>query len=156
MGMKAWYKVIWVMLLGSSLLMFSSCGKDDPEKIAKKDREKILKYLADNDLEAIEHDSGLFYIIQNEGSGSNPTRTSYINITYTGTLLNGKVFDVGYEYRTYLYNTVLGWQIGIPLFKRGGKGMLFIPSGMAYGEYPRMGIPANSVLVFEIELIDFL
>lgn len=153
--MRNWYKIIWLILFGATLFAFAACGKDDPEKIAQKDREKILEYLAENDLEAIEHESGIFYIIENEGSGGSPKVSSWVSVSYTGTLLNGKVFDTRTEYTTYLYSLVLGWQIGLPLFKKGGKGMLFIPSGMAYGEYARMGIPANSVLIFEIELIDF-
>lgn len=139
----------------SVAILFTACGKDSPEKILAKDKEKIVEYLKDKGLEATEHESGVFYLIEKEGSGGKPTVASYINITYKGYLLNGKVFDGGNESRMYLYNTILGWQVGIPLFKKGSTGKLFIPSGLGYGEYPRSGIPANSVLIFDIELIDY-
>lgn len=138
------------------LFVWAACGKDDPEKIAERDREKILKYIRENDIDAIEHESGVFYQITREGTGAHPTINSMVKITYTGKLLDGKVFDSGYSWSTYLRNTILGWQIGIPLFKRGGAGILIVPSGLGYGEWPRANIPGNSVLVFEIELEDFI
>ena len=138
------------------LLISVACGKDDPDRIAEKDREKILDYIQENDIDAIEHDSGVFYQITREGSGGHPTRNSMVRISYTGTLLNGKVFDSRNSWSTYLYNTILGWQYGIPLFKRGGAGILIVPSGLGYGEWPRMNIPAHSILIFEIELEDFI
>lgn len=154
--MKQFLKGSKLTLVVICLILLGACGKDSPEKIAEKDREKIIKYLEENDIQAIEHDSGLFYTIENPGSGDSPKLTSYLNISYTGYFLNGKVFDGGTAERMYLQSAILGWQIGIPLFKKGGKGMLFVPSGMAYGEaLYNYAIPAHSVLIFEIELIDF-
>jgi FKBP-type peptidyl-prolyl cis-trans isomerase FkpA len=149
---KLIYKGFAILIL---FLVFTACGKDDPEKIAAKDREKILEYIDDHDIDATEHESGVFYQITREGTGGHPTINSIINISYKGYLLNGKVFDESSSWSTYLYNTILGWQVGIPLFKRGGAGILIVPSGLGYGEWPRTNIPANSVLVFEIELVDF-
>ena len=136
-------------------LFLLGCGKDDPERILAKDREKILKYIADNNLNAQEHSTGIFYVIETQGSGSFPRANSVVVINYTGYLLNGKVFDSNHEIALSLSHTILGWQYGIPLFQRGSKGKLLIPSGLGYGEFPRPGIPANSVLIFDIELIDF-
>ncbi|MFO7998625.1 MAG: FKBP-type peptidyl-prolyl cis-trans isomerase [Bacteroidales bacterium] len=143
------------ILFFSSLLIFSGCGKDDPEKIAEKDREKILEYIAEEGLDAQEHESGIFYVIEIEGAGGHPTANSRVKINYTGKLLDGDVFDSNYGASMNLYSTIQGWQIGIPLFKKGGKGILIIPSGLGYGQYPQMGIPANSILVFDIELVDY-
>jgi FKBP-type peptidyl-prolyl cis-trans isomerase FkpA len=155
-AMKQFVKGSRLALVLICLIFLGACGKDSPEKIAKKDREKIIKYLEENDIQATEHESGLFYAIENPGSGDSPSLTSYLNITYSGYFLNGKVFDGGYEQRMYLQSTILGWQIGVPLFKKGGKGKLFIPSGMGYGEaLYNYRIPAHSVLIFDIELIDF-
>ena len=152
------FKVLTAMAL---FVVFSGCGKDDPEKIAEKDRETILKYLRDNEIEATEHDSGIFFNITREGSGGYPTIASTVQITYVGTILggkqDGKVFDTGFSSSLRLQNTIRGWQFGIPLFNRGSKGFLIIPSGLAYGQYPPyfMGIPQNAILIFEIELEDF-
>jgi FKBP-type peptidyl-prolyl cis-trans isomerase len=51
---------------------------------------------------------------------------------------------------------ISGWTEGIPKFKEGGVGKLFLPSALAYGEQGTNGIPSNSVLVFDIHLIDVL
>lgn len=136
-------------------LLVVSCGKDDPEKIAEKDREKILEYIAEHGIDAIEHESGVFYYIESQGSDAYPQRTSVVRMKYTGTLLDGDVFDGPNTTSLDLRSTILGWQYGIPLFSKGSSGILLIPSGLGYGQYPQLGIPANSVLKFDIEIIDF-
>jgi FKBP-type peptidyl-prolyl cis-trans isomerase FkpA len=144
-----------LLTIMAAMLIFSACSKDDPEMQLARDREKILEYIAKNDLDAHEHESGIFYVMEVEGSGGHPPATATVVINYTGRLLNETVFDVANNAYIYLPGTIEGWREGIPLFKRGGKGMLLIPSGLAYGPYPRPSIPANSVLIFDIELIDF-
>lgn len=155
--MGSGYKnLVFKVLFGAfCFLLPLACGKDNPEKIAIKDREKIVEYLEKNNMQAIEDDSGIFYIIDKEGSGDHPKLQSRIKVSYTGMLLDGKVFDARSGYETYLYQMIQGWRIAVPKLKRGGSGTFFIPSGLGYGIYPTMGIPANSVLKFEIELIDF-
>ncbi|MBK8706215.1 MAG: FKBP-type peptidyl-prolyl cis-trans isomerase [Saprospiraceae bacterium] len=49
---------------------------------------------------------------------------------------------------------IKGWQIGLPLLKEGGRGTFFLPSELGYGDNPRPGIPANAVLIFDIDLVD--
>jgi FKBP-type peptidyl-prolyl cis-trans isomerase FkpA len=140
-----------------AVLLLAGCGKDDPERIAEKDREKILEYINEHGLNAQEHESGVFYVIEKEGSGGHPTANSVVKLNYTGKLLDDeeKVFDSGFGSTLRLMNTIQGWQHGIPMFKKGGEGLLFIPSGLGYGQWPTGSIPANSILIFEIELIDF-
>ncbi len=137
------------------VLLLTSCGKDDPDLIAEKDRKKILDYIEKHELEAQEHPSGIFYVVEREGSGNHPKENSVVKITYTGTLLNGDLFDAGYERNLYLGGVIQGFRDGIMQFRRGGKGLILIPSGLGYGQYARQGIPRNSVLLFEIEIIDF-
>ena len=132
-----------------------SCGSDDPERQAEKDREKILEYIAEHDLDAHELESGVFYVIEEEGSGSFPTEMSTVIINYTGNLLNGDEFGAGNGQTFNLNSTILGFKYGIPMFNRGSKGMLLIPSGMGYGEYGSYTIPPNAVLIYDIEMIDF-
>jgi FKBP-type peptidyl-prolyl cis-trans isomerase FkpA len=138
--------------------LISGCSTDDPEKIWDRDKGKLLKYISENELEAIEHSSGIFYVVEEEGSGPRPTLTSRVNIRYTGTFLDGKVFDASNGATFTLMNTIQGWQVGIPLFRVGGKGMLLVPSALAYGQYPPWGsgIPRNACLVFEFEIIDLM
>ena len=124
----------------------------------KSDMEKIEDYLADNNLTATSTPSGLYYIITAEGSGGHPNLNSTVTVRYKGYRLNGKVFDetVGTDTATFpLKNLIQGWQEGIPLLQKGGKGTFFVPSDLGYGAQQVGDIPANSVLIFEIELVDF-
>jgi len=136
-----------------------SCLKDvSPEEQLEIDIQKIKDYLAANNLTATETASGLHYIITQEGTGSNPTLQSNVTVRYKGYLLDGMVFDEtsGSATATFpLSNLIAAWQEGIPLLKKGGKGTFFSPSALAYGPNGVSGIPGNSVLIFEIELVNF-
>ena len=144
-------------------ILFVNCGKDNDFLTAEEQLEvdtKIIEdYLSANNLTAQKGEFGLYYIIEEEGEGTAmPTRNSEVIIHYKGYFPDGQVFDeTGATPRTFaLSNTILGWQLGIPLFKKGAKGKLFIPSGLAYGTFGRGSIPGNQVLFFDIELINFL
>jgi len=137
-------------------LLAAGCGKEEDQ--AKFDRDAILKYLTDHSLTATEHDSGIFHIIETPGTGGSPSPSSTITFKYKGYYLDGVVFDqtTGNNTATYrLDELIQGWQIAMPLLQKGGKGTFFIPSALGYGPNPPFGIRANSVLVFEIELVDF-
>lgn len=139
-----------------ALFAFSSCIKD-PEVQLENDIDKIEKYLDDKGLTALSTESGLHYIIEVEGTGGNPTIDDEVTVFYKGYFLNEEVFDeTGANPVTFpLANVIEGWQEGIPLFKKGGKGKLLIPSGLGYGLFPPPGIKKNAVLIFDIELVDF-
>lgn len=123
---------------------------------AEIDAEKITNYAKEKGLTTKTTESGIHYIVETEGEGNNPDINSFVTVHYKGTLLDGSTFDSSYdrgEPITFpLKNVVKGWQEGIPLFKKGGKGSLIIPSALAYGPNARPGIPANSILRFDIEL----
>ncbi len=124
---------------------------------AKIDDDIIQKYLKDNNLEAQKTASGLYYIVEKEGTGE--IKPNYdVNVHYEGTLLDGSKFDSSYDRgkpaHFGLRRVIPGWTEGIPLFKNGGKGILLIPSKLAYG--PRGAgakIPPNSVLKFKVEVL---
>ena len=131
-----------------------SCGKDQLEK----DVEKIQEFLDDNGLIAQSTDSGLHYIIEDEGEGTEyPESDSDVTLYYIGSLLDGTVFDgSGSNPVTFnLQQVIPGWQEGIQLFKKDAKGILIIPSQLAYGTQGIGPIPPNSVLVFNVEIVDF-
>jgi FKBP-type peptidyl-prolyl cis-trans isomerase FkpA len=122
------------------------------------DNEIILKYIADNNLDAMNIGSGLYYVNEQTGTGENPDPSSTVRVAYRGYFTNGEVFDESSSAGvTFGLNQVIqGWRMGIPFFKEGGRGMLLIPSGLAYGDSNRPGIPPNSVLIFDIHLIEVL
>ena len=134
------------------------CTKDDDQSQMEIDNEIILKYIADNDLDAMNIGSGLYYINEQTGTGENPNPSSTVRVAYHGYFTNGEVFDESDSAGiTFSLNQVIqGWRMGIPFFKEGGQGKLLIPSGLAYGDRPRSGIPASSVLIFDIHLIEVL
>ena len=116
----------------------------------------IQEYLADQNITAEKHASGIYYEITKEGNGQHPNATSFVKLNYKGYLLYGTVFDQNDEATLSLANVIQGWQIGIPLISKGGSGVLYIPSYYAYGSSsPSPDIPANSILVFEVDLINF-
>ncbi len=120
----------------------------------------ITSYLVKNKIEAKNTASGIYYTIEKEGSGENPNLQSFVKVHYHGTLLDGTVFDSsvdrGQPIDFPLTGVVKGWQEGIPLFKPGGKGTLYIPSNLAYGGRAQGKIPANSVLIFNVELLEVI
>jgi FKBP-type peptidyl-prolyl cis-trans isomerase FkpA len=134
------------------------CKKDDDQSQTEIDKEIILQYIADNELDAMNIGSGLYYVNEETGTGENPDPSSTVRVAYSGYFTNGTVFDESNaEGITFGLNQVIqGWTMGIPFFKEGGSGKLLIPSELAYGSSPRSGIPANSVLIFDIHLIDVL
>ena len=143
---------IGVLLIG--LLAFTGCSKDYDAV----DLEIIQTYIAVNNLDAVEGPEGLYYVIDKEGTGPNPTETSNVTVHYEGSFTNGRVFDSSFDRgRPTTFNlqqVIRGWTIGIPLFKEKGGGKLILPSRLAYGNNPPSGIPANSVLIFDVNLIE--
>ena len=130
------------------------------EERAERDQEKIKKHLADNNIIAEKLESGIWYTTTQEGEGENPSIKASVTAHYSGRLLDGEKFDSSYDrdqpIALTLNDVIEGWKKAIPTMKKGGKATFFIPSALAYGEAgtaPK--IPANSVLVFDIELLDF-
>ncbi|MEM7367232.1 MAG: FKBP-type peptidyl-prolyl cis-trans isomerase [Bacteroidota bacterium] len=129
------------------------------QSIAEIDEAKIKNWLAENDMEVESLPSGLHYVVENPGQGEKPSLRSLVEVHYHGTTLDGQVFDSTKKRGTIrfpLAKLIKGWQEGIPLIGKGGKIKLIVPSGMAYGDRqvsPDIG--PNSVLIFDIELIDF-
>jgi len=104
--------------------------------------------------------SGLQYTVITEGKGKTPTEKDTVKAHYKGTLTNGNQFDSSYDRgqpaEFPLNGVIKGWTEALQLMKVGGKMKLFIPPELGYGPSARPGIPANSVLVFEVELLDVM
>ncbi len=156
--------ILLFLLFVGGVVMLSSCLKkaEDPqiafEQQLDKDEAEILKFMAINEIDAVRHESGVYYQIIEAGEGNHQyTAQSKVEVKYIGRLLNGNVFDKTEEGKTVSFNlggVIIGWQIGMQLIQKGGKIRLIVPSGYAYGSSAYSGIPANSVLDFDIELID--
>ncbi len=102
--------------------------------------------------------SGLLYQVEKEGTGATPKDSDTVVVNYVGTLADGTEFDNSYKrgepLSFRLDGVIPGWTEGLKHVKKGGKIKLVIPPALAYGKAGVPGIPANSTLVFEVELLD--
>lgn len=133
----------------------TTCNSDDTIDFKEKNNEAIIAYIEKNNLEAQKSDSGLYYVIDELGSGAQPAATSNVTVAYKGYFLDGKTFDQSDANGILfgLQQVIKGWTEGITYFKEGGKGKLLIPSHLGYGSKGRTGIPGGAVLIFDIHLI---
>jgi FKBP-type peptidyl-prolyl cis-trans isomerase FkpA len=140
-----------------ALTLFISCSKDTETvtDYTAKNEQEIKDYLAKNNLTAQRSNSGLYYIINEAGTGTQPTAASNVTVAYKGYFTNGNVFDQSKaEGISFGLNQVIkGWTEGIPYFKAGGSGVLLVPAHLGYGSYNYGPIPGGSVLIFDVKLI---
>jgi FKBP-type peptidyl-prolyl cis-trans isomerase FkpA len=150
---KPIFKSLLFIVLVSSI---EGCSKKENVNQTEVDEKIITDYIIANKIDAKPTGTGLYYLIETQGTGIQPDLASSVTVKYKGYLVDGTVFDqttnTGATFG--LSNVIKGWQEGIPLFKRGGKGKLFIPSALGYGAKAVNKIPANSVLIFDVELLE--
>lgn len=152
-----------------------AAGQQREEQLAE-DREIINEYLEENNIDAESTGSGLRYVIQREGSGPTAEAGDEVKVNYSGYVLGGEYFDTSVksvaeekglfnpqrEYGPFTFTlgegaVIEGWDEGIALLKEGGKATLYIPSSLAYGPRQRSEqIGPNSILVFDVELVDIV
>ena len=157
----------WV-LLNISLIAgaFSAC--DSTQNSADSARRTNLKaVIFDIDADALSNpqttESGLQFIVVEEGSGESPPKGSKVRVHYTGMLEDGTIFDNSYErdepleFNVGTGQVIAGWDEGIGLMKTGAKYRLIIPPELGYGSRGAGGvIPANATLIFDVELLAFV
>jgi FKBP-type peptidyl-prolyl cis-trans isomerase len=101
---------------------------------------------------------GLRYDVMAPGAGDPPKPLDTVKVNYTGTLINGTVFDsserAGKPAEFALNKVIPGWTEGLQKIGKGGKIKLYVPPQLAYGDDGRPGIPPGAVLIFSIELLD--
>ena len=104
--------------------------------------------------------SGLQYKVIKEGQGKSPSSSDQVEVHYKGTLISGEEFDSSYKRgrpaQFRLNQVIAGWTEGLQLMKEGAEFEFYIPSELAYGDRNLPGIPANSTLIFKVELIKVL
>lgn len=140
-----------------AVILFTACSSDDaPKDYTSENEQEIQAYIATNNLTVQSSNSGLYYIIDNPGTGVTPLTTDRVKVAYKGYLTDGTVFDESPEEGvsfTFLNSLIPGFSEGITYFKEGGSGTLIIPAHLAYGSSANGSIPAGSVIIFDIELI---
>ena len=101
--------------------------------------------------------SGLQYKVLTQGAGKSPTASDTVEVHYKGTLTDGTEFDSSYKrnktIKFPLNGVIQGWTEGLQLMKEGSKYEFYLPPHLGYGSSNVPGIPPNSVLIFEVELV---
>lgn len=147
---------------------YTKTRKEAGDKQKGVDEKIITDYVAKNSLtgKVQKTASGLYYIINQTGTGPKPTRGDNVKVHYTGKLLDGKVFDSSLnnprnpqnkpiDFQVGVGMVIPGWDEGLMLLPKGSKATLILPSGLAYGQQGSPGaIPPNSVLIFDVDLLD--
>jgi FKBP-type peptidyl-prolyl cis-trans isomerase FkpA len=147
-------------LICGCVVVALSCDNDPVPLTAEEqlaaDVALIDEYLAENQITAVKHVSGLRYVITKEGPGEKPTSEDCVRIDYAGRMLRDtEPFETGTGVAGPMPNFIKGWRIGLKEVRKGGAITLYIPSGMAYGTFGSKKdgvqvIPANAILVFAV------
>ncbi|MGF1700748.1 FKBP-type peptidyl-prolyl cis-trans isomerase [Photobacterium makurazakiensis] len=133
----------------------SSSNKQSAAENVKIGEEFLANNLNQDGVKSTE--SGLQYLVLQEGTGTvHPKASDKVTVHYHGTLIDGKVFDSsvdrGETIQFGLNQVIKGWTEGLQLMVEGEKTRFFIPAEIAYGNRGVGGIPAGSVLIFDVEL----
>jgi peptidyl-prolyl cis-trans isomerase A (cyclophilin A) len=145
--------------------IFESLQKDNVNRDAKLKEEaqaSVLKTIEEKYADAQTTDSGMRYIVHEEGEGGKPTKGTKVKAHYTGTLLDGTKFDSSvdrgqpFEFSVGAGQVIQGWDEAFLDMKKGEKRTIVLPPELGYGSTGAGGvIPPDAFLVFEVELLDF-
>jgi FKBP-type peptidyl-prolyl cis-trans isomerase FklB len=143
-----------------TLMEFQKDMQQKQAEAGKRNEADATKFLADNKTKdgVKTTASGLEYKVLKEGNGAQPKSSDTVTVNYRGTLLDGTEFDSSYKRgqpATFpVAGVIKGWTEALQLMKVGSKYQLFIPPSLAYADRsPSPTIPANSLLIFEVELL---
>ena len=143
-------KKIYLLLF---LAISISCSKDDGINYDIENEAAIQAYLANNNLTAEKTITGLYYIIDSQGSGDFPLPNATVTLGYRGYLLNNVTFDQSANATFPLQAVIPGFSEAVQLLKPGGSGTFILPSRLAYGSSGTSTIGPGDVIVFDINLI---
>ena len=146
-------------LVGNKAKAFQDKQARFDDEIAKANRNINHAYIAELALRGIaKTETGLYYEVIKNGNGEIPTAADNVLVHYHGTFINGEVFDSSRDRGTpanfHMSGVITGFKEGLKLLREGGKAKLYIPPNLGYGNRSKGKIPAGSLLIFEIELIE--
>jgi FKBP-type peptidyl-prolyl cis-trans isomerase len=155
------YISLATLLLFIGFTLFTACKKEDENNPSSQaEQDQILQdYFTKNNITAKKTASGLYYVVTEQGTPIQNGET--IKVNYEGKLLSGKKFDSSFDRGTPFSfpvgtgRVIRGWDEGIPLIGKGGKGTLYLPSHLGYGANGAGGdIPPYAILVFRVEVFN--
>lgn len=134
------------------LIAITSC-KTYSEEDKKNFDQQIKDYLSKKGIECLRSDSGLYYKIIAPGEGENIRFQDVVSFSYKGTFLTGEVFDEEKKPVEFAVKDLIGaWKEIMLELKPGAKAFLIAPPHLGYGDRKLDDIPANSILVYELEI----
>ena len=128
-------------------------AKQNASKQIAQEPALIAAFTAKSGKKFMQSTTGLYYTVEKPGAGASPKMGETWVVNYRGTFMNGKEFDKGNATEMPIGQMIPGFNEALTLMKTGGKATFVIPSPLGYGAQERGPIPANSVLVFEVELL---
>jgi FKBP-type peptidyl-prolyl cis-trans isomerase len=150
-------KQIILYILG--VLMLTACKTYSDDDLTSFDQQ-IQDYLKKNSLDFEKSESGMYYSIIHEGDGEEFIRlTDEVTFTYRGSFLSGEVFQVIKQQDALTFQVrelIIGWQEGLSYLRNHGKIHLIIPPHLGYGSKKTGLIEPNSILVYELEVLEVL
>ncbi len=144
---------LYTLIFGAAIAL-SACSGGNGEASSEMNDEQS------GDTTSMMLESGLQIEVYEEGDGVLPQMGQKVTVHYKGMLENGQVFDESYgrgepiSFQIGIGQVIPGWEQGIGQLSKGSKAKLTIPANLAYGAQERPGIPANSILIFEVDVID--
>lgn len=162
-GMKLEYNVVMVSIKSKDQVQKEAEQQSAAQKAT--DDKMLQDYFAKNNIKPEKTASGVYYTIEKQGTGDNPKAGQDVTVNYTGMTLDGKKFDSNqdstfhhtqpFTFKIGGHQVIQGWDEGVAMLKKGSKATLYIPSPLAYGpQSPSPAIPANSILMFTIDVTD--
>ncbi len=144
------------------LALVLSCDTDNvfsEEEQLRNDVSLIEQFIADNNINAFSFENGIHIAVQTQGSGNSPRFGDSVICHYRGYLLDGTEFDSSegrgpFDFVLGRGDVIRGWDLAFQEINKGTVATFYIPSGLAYGNTRRPGIPPNSVLIFDVNLLD--
>jgi len=142
-------------------------NKEEAEKTATQnaiDDKQLQAYFKAHGIKPTKTASGIYCLISKEGTGENIKAGQTVGVNYTGMFYDGKKFDSNTDtvfHHTQVFKlevgkgkVIKGWDEGLQLLRTGSKATLYIPSSLAYGPQERPGIPGNSIMIFDVEIVE--
>jgi FKBP-type peptidyl-prolyl cis-trans isomerase FkpA len=147
-------KLIQTLTIGLIVLLSSGCSTYSDNELSDFDTE-ITKYLDDKDIKCERSESGLYFKIIEEGEGELIQFRDHVTFTYKGELINGDIFDNQKDPVEFAVDDLIGaWKEIMLQVKQGSKVYLVAPPQLGYGSRKLDDIPANSILIYEMEILE--
>ncbi len=152
---KIFYLLIIALTFGCSTNSATEIDEEPTVDYDAINEQEILDYLSDNNLTATKSSTGLYYHIEDEGTGEFPNSDASVVVWYKMELIDGTVIEEaptdGFIFG--LWQVIPGFSEAVMYLKEGGTIWAYVPSKLGYGDMAYRSIPANAVLIFKIKLL---